>query len=102
MGKVPQESQLGRDWSLNGHTEASTCIQFLEPPNCLQHPVQDASLKRQSSHPGAGGSILHPGLPGAPLDEAGLTRKFETSHVGGVCPNVHRSTVYNSQDMEAT
>ena len=24
-----------------------------------------------------------PGLPGAPKDEAGLTRKFETSHVGG-------------------
>ena len=24
-----------------------------------------------------------PGLPGAPHDEAGLTRKFETSHVGG-------------------
>ena len=23
------------------------------------------------------------GLPGAPQDEAGLTRKFETSHVGG-------------------
>ena len=23
-----------------------------------------------------------PGLPGAPQDEAGLTRKFETSHVG--------------------
>ena len=22
-----------------------------------------------------------PGLPGAPQDEAGLTRKFETSHV---------------------
>ena len=27
-----------------------------------------------------------PGLPGAPQDEAGLTRKFETSHVGG--PNL--------------
>ena len=25
-----------------------------------------------------------PGLPGAPQDEAGLTRKFETSHVGGL------------------
>ena len=24
-----------------------------------------------------------PGLPGAPQDEAGLTRKFEMSHVGG-------------------
>ena len=24
-----------------------------------------------------------PGLPGAPQDEAGLMRKFETSHVGG-------------------
>ena len=24
-----------------------------------------------------------PGPPGAPQDEAGLTRKFETSHVGG-------------------
>ena len=24
-----------------------------------------------------------PGLPGTPQDEAGLTRKFETSHVGG-------------------
>ena len=24
-----------------------------------------------------------PGLPGAPQEEAGLTRKFETSHVGG-------------------
>ena len=24
-----------------------------------------------------------PSLPGAPQDEAGLTRKFETSHVGG-------------------
>ena len=24
-----------------------------------------------------------PGLPGAPQDEAVLTRKFETSHVGG-------------------
>ena len=24
-----------------------------------------------------------PGLPGPPQDEAGLTRKFETSHVGG-------------------
>ena len=24
-----------------------------------------------------------PGLPGAPQDEAGLTRKFETSHVDG-------------------
>ena len=24
-----------------------------------------------------------PGLPGAPQGEAGLTRKFETSHVGG-------------------
>ena len=24
-----------------------------------------------------------PGLPGAPQDEAGLTRKFEASHVGG-------------------
>ena len=24
-----------------------------------------------------------PGLPGAPQDEAGLTRTFETSHVGG-------------------
>ena len=24
-----------------------------------------------------------PGLPGAPQDEAGLTRIFETSHVGG-------------------
>ena len=24
-----------------------------------------------------------PDLPGAPQDEAGLTRKFETSHVGG-------------------
>ena len=24
-----------------------------------------------------------PGLPGAPQDEAGLTRKFETSHMGG-------------------
>ena len=32
-----------------------------------------------------------PGLPGAPLDEAGLTRKFETSHVGpppGDLPNL--------------
>ena len=27
-----------------------------------------------------------PGLPGAPQDEAGLTRKFETSHVGGATP----------------
>ena len=25
-----------------------------------------------------------PDLPGAPQDEAGLTRKFENSHVGGV------------------
>ena len=25
-----------------------------------------------------------PGLPGAPQDEAGLTRKFETSHVGPI------------------
>ena len=24
-----------------------------------------------------------PGLPGAPQDEAGFMRKFETSHVGG-------------------
>ena len=24
-----------------------------------------------------------PGLPGAPQDDAGLTRKFEMSHVGG-------------------
>ena len=33
----------------------------------------------------AGGEGLEgvPGLPGAPQDEAGLTGKFETSHVGG-------------------
>ena len=29
-----------------------------------------------------------PGLPGAPQDEAGLTRKFETSHVGGATPKI--------------
>ena len=28
------------------------------------------------------GSVGVPGLPGAPQDEAGLTRKFEMSHVG--------------------
>ena len=43
-----------------------------------------------------------PGLPGAPQDEAGLTRKFETSHVGGtglwltgdiLCPQSNRQTL---------
>ena len=28
-----------------------------------------------------------PGLPGASKDEAGLTRKLETSHVGGATQN---------------
>ena len=35
-----------------------------------------------------------PGPPGAPQDEAGLTRKFETSHVGGATcrtPSIPRS-----------
>ena len=31
-----------------------------------------------------------PGLPGAPQDEAGLTRKFETSHVGGATGRTYR------------
>ena len=32
-------------------------------------------------------TCLAPGWPHAPQDEAGLTRKFETSHVGGaICP----------------
>ena len=38
---------------------------------------------------------LH-GLPGAPQDEAGLTRKFETSHVGGATgrtPPIPRSAL---------
>ena len=30
-----------------------------------------------------------PSLPGAPQDEAGLTRKFETSHVGGAITRQH-------------
>ena len=37
-----------------------------------------------------------PGLPGAPQDEAGLTRKFETSHVGGTTcrtPPIPRSAL---------
>ena len=37
-----------------------------------------------------------PGLPGAPQDEAGLTRKFETSHVGGATcrtPPIPRSAL---------
>ena len=37
-----------------------------------------------------------PGLPGAPQDEAGLTRKFETSHVGGASgrtPPIPRSAL---------
>ena len=37
-----------------------------------------------------------PGLPGAPQDEAGLTRKFETSHVGGATcrmPPITRSAL---------
>ena len=37
-----------------------------------------------------------PGLPGAPQDEAGLTRKFETSHVGGAtgrAPPIPRSAL---------
>ena len=39
---------------------------------------------------------LAPGLPGAPQDEAGLTRKFETSHVGGATgrtPPIPRSAI---------
>ena len=39
-----------------------------------------------------------PGLPGAPQDEAGLTRKFETSHVGGATcrtPPIPRSALEN-------
>ena len=37
-----------------------------------------------------------PGLPGAPKDEAGLTRKLETSHVGGATcrtPPIPRSAL---------
>ena len=37
-----------------------------------------------------------PSLPGAPQDEAGLTRKFETSHVGGATcrtPPIPRSAL---------
>ena len=37
-----------------------------------------------------------PGLPGAPQDEAGLTRKFGTSHVGGatgLTPPIPRSAL---------
>ena len=39
---------------------------------------------------------LRTGLPGAPQDEAGLTRKFETSHVGGATgrtPQIGRAHV---------
>ena len=41
-----------------------------------------------------------PGLPGAPQDEAGLTRKFETSHVGGATgrtPPIPRSALVSTQ-----
>ena len=37
-----------------------------------------------------------PGLPGTPQEEAGLTRKFETSHVGGATcrtPPIPRSAL---------
>ena len=37
-----------------------------------------------------------PGLPSSPQDEAGLTRKFETSHVGGATgrtPRIPRSAL---------
>ena len=40
--------------------------------------------------------LKRPGLPGAPQDEAGLTRKFETSHVGGApcrTPPIPRSAL---------
>ena len=35
-----------------------------------------------------------PCLPGAPQDEAGLTRKFETSHVGGATGLPQRRVVW--------
>ena len=41
-----------------------------------------------------------PGLPGAPQDEAGLTWKFETSHVGGATgrtPPIPRSALALNQ-----
>ena len=40
-----------------------------------------------------------PGLPGAPQDEAGLTRKVETSHVGGAD---RKSTRLNSSHTLAS
>ena len=41
-------------------------------------------------------------LPGAPQDEAGLTRKFETSHVGGATgrtPPIPLDGITDSMDM---
>ena len=49
------------------------------PPGKLVH--------RREAQGEAGHPQRHPD-PGAPQDEAGLTRKFETSHVGGVSPFV--------------
>ena len=53
---------------LSGKESAQGCI----PKRWLGRP--DEAL---------GGLEGVPGLPGAPQDEAGLTRKFDTSHVGG-------------------
>ena len=56
-------------------------LEWIAIPFTTNHPDFLAISKTfLSAHAFVGGV---PGLPGAPQDEAGLTRKFETSHVGG-------------------
>ena len=59
----------------SGLARSSFCLAFGSP---LSSPALAIPLR---------GLEGVPGLPGAPQDEAGLTRKLETSHVGGAtCP----------------
>ena len=57
-------------------------------------PFSPPDRDRRVDSPAWSGGV--PGLPGAPEDEAGLTRKFETSHVGGATcrtPPIPRSAL---------
>ena len=82
---------LPYDWAVQGlrihpYGNRSAYTERLQP--LLIATGEAIPLRGLDGFPGLPGAPLRglegvPGLPGAPQEEAGLTRKFETSHVGG-------------------
>ena len=73
-----------------------SCVRLLETPGTAAYQAPPPLLIATGEAIPLRGLEGVPGLPGAPQDEAGLTRKFETSHVGGATgrkPPIPRSAL---------